>query len=85
MVAHPGFEGAIRSPINDPNSALPRLRMLCTNSKNPRYNGSRSWETPRSGRSQLRSSDQNPSRVREPQWLGTKSTSRRNGEAMKGG
>jgi hypothetical protein len=27
----------------------------------------------------------NPFRVREPQWLGTKFTFRRNGEAMKGG
>ena len=36
------------------NNALPRLRTLCTNSKNPRYNGSRSCEIPRWGRSQLR-------------------------------
>jgi hypothetical protein len=77
MVAHPGFQGATRSPINDPNSALPRLRMLCTNSKNPRYNGSRSWETPRCGRSQLRSSDQNPSRV-------SRSNGTRNGDLAPG-
>ena len=62
-VAHPGFRGAIRRPINDPNSALPRFRTLCTNSKNPRYNGSLSCDIPRWGRSHDRNSDQNPSTV----------------------
>jgi len=32
------------------SNALPRLRTLCTNSKNPRYSGSFSWEMPRCGR-----------------------------------
>src|SRR5262245_43845998 len=45
------------------SNALPRLRTLCTNSKNPRYSRSFSWEIPRCGRSQLRKSDQNPSMV----------------------
>src|SRR5262249_11068190 len=44
--AHPGFRGATSSSINDPSRALPRLRTLCTNWKNPRYNGSRSCEIP---------------------------------------
>ena len=42
---------------------LPRIRVLCTNSKKPRYKGSFSWEIPRWGRSQERSRDQNPSMV----------------------
>src|SRR5262249_7290985 len=62
-MAHPGFRGATRSWINDPSNALPRHRTLCTNSKNPRYSGSRSCAIPRCGRSQDRSSDQNPSSV----------------------
>src|SRR5262249_55197368 len=62
-MAHPGFRGATSSSINDPSRALPRLRTLWTNWKNPRYNGSRSCGTPRGGGSQLRSSAQNPPRV----------------------
>ena len=61
--AHPGFRGVTRSSIKDPSRALPRLRTLCTNSKNPRYNGRRSCEIPRCGRSQLRRRDQKPSIV----------------------
>src|SRR5688572_25536867 len=46
-LAHPGFRGATKSPINDLSRALPRLRTLWTNSKKPRYSGSRSCEIPR--------------------------------------
>ncbi len=42
---------------------LPQIRVLCTNSKKPRYKGSFSWEIPRWGHSQERNSDQNPSMV----------------------
>src|SRR5215468_4006899 len=47
-----------RSSMSAGSNALPRLRTLCTNSKNPRYSGSFSCEIPRCGRSQLRNSDQ---------------------------
>jgi hypothetical protein len=40
------------------SNALPRLRTLCTNSKNLRETGSCSCEIPRCGRSQLRRRDQ---------------------------
>src|SRR4051794_15399130 len=63
LVAHPGYRGATRSSIKDPSRALPRLRALCTNSKNPRYSESLSCEIPRWGRSHEPSSDQNPSIV----------------------
>jgi hypothetical protein len=62
-LAHPVFRGATRSSTNDASNALPRFLTLCTNSKNPRYNGSLSCEIPRWGRSHDRSSDQNPSTV----------------------
>lgn len=52
-----------RSSMSAPSNALLRLRTLCTNSKNPKYSGSFSWEIPRCGRSQLRKSDQKPSMV----------------------
>ena len=35
------------SSMSAPSNALPRLRTLCTNSKNPRYSESFSWEIPR--------------------------------------
>ena len=54
---------ARRSPKRGWRSPLPRIRALCTNSKQPRYRGSFSWEIPRWGRSQERSSDQKPSMV----------------------
>src|SRR5215813_10637377 len=50
--------------MSAPSNALSRLRTLCTNSKNPRYSGSFSWDMPRCGRSQLRNSDQKPVRDR---------------------
>jgi hypothetical protein len=62
-IAHPGFRGATRSSIKAPSRALPRLRALCRNSKNPRSSGSLSCESPRWGRSHDRSNDQNPSIV----------------------
>src|SRR5262249_49343428 len=48
--------------LNETRS-LPRFRALWTNAKDPRSNGGRSCEIPRSGRSHDRSSDQNPSTV----------------------
>jgi hypothetical protein len=51
------------TPRRGLSSPLPRMRALCTNWKNPRYQGSFSWEMPRWGRSQERSNDQKPSRV----------------------
>jgi hypothetical protein len=45
------------------SSPLPRRRALCTNSKKPKYKGNFSWEIPRWGRNQERSSDQKPSIV----------------------
>ncbi len=39
-IAHDGLQGGANNwPIRAPNSLLPRARMLCTNSKNPRYKG----------------------------------------------
>src|SRR5215470_16800742 len=34
------------SSMSAPSNALPRFRTLCTNSKNPRWSGSFSWEMP---------------------------------------
>lgn len=42
---------------------FPRFRVLCTNSKKPKYSGNFSCEMPRCGLSQDRSKDQNPSIV----------------------
>src|SRR5262249_23157729 len=63
--AHPAFRGPglTSSSTSDPSNSLPRSRTLCANSKKPRYSGNFSCESPRCGRSQLRSSDQNPSIV----------------------
>jgi hypothetical protein len=46
-----------------PNNALPRRLTLCTNSKNPKYNGKLSCEMPRCGRSHDLNRDQKPSIV----------------------
>src|SRR5215211_3809781 len=52
-----------RAATRAPRRALPRRRALCTTWKKPRESGSLSCEMPRCGRSQERSSDQNPSMV----------------------
>src|SRR3954471_23249209 len=54
---------ATKAATRAPSKALPRRRALCTNWKKPRWSGSLSCEMPRCGRSQERSSDQNPSMV----------------------
>jgi hypothetical protein len=46
-----------------PGNPFPRLRALCTHSKNPRESGSFSYDMPRCGHSQRRKSDQKPSIV----------------------